>query len=114
LALRPDSTAATDAALLLQAERDENTCRKDFTPSEAVAIGKELEELERPKAAERKSGRPKKAEEKTPGKFPEVNGQTRDQPPVSFCTVFAGSHSFRRPVAWWDARFHRLAASDGS
>lgn len=37
----------------LTAERDENTCRKDFTPSEAVSIGMVLEELERPKAKER-------------------------------------------------------------
>src|SRR5690348_13748352 len=29
----------TDAAGLLSAERDENTCRKDMTPSELVAIG---------------------------------------------------------------------------
>lgn len=29
---------------MLEAERDENTCRKDFTPSEAVAMGRVLEE----------------------------------------------------------------------
>lgn len=40
----------TDAADLLRMERDENTCRKDMTPSEAVALGRALEELERPKA----------------------------------------------------------------
>jgi ParB-like chromosome segregation protein Spo0J len=37
-----------DAITALSAERDENTCRKDFTPSEAVALGMALEELERP------------------------------------------------------------------
>jgi ParB-like chromosome segregation protein Spo0J len=42
-----------DALLALRAERDENTCRKDFTPSEAVAIGEALEKLERPKAQAR-------------------------------------------------------------
>lgn len=42
----------TDAASLLRMERDENTCRKDMTPSEKVALGKALEELERPKARE--------------------------------------------------------------
>ncbi len=31
-----------DALLALRAEQDENTCRKDFTPSEAVRIGKAL------------------------------------------------------------------------
>jgi len=34
----------------LRAERDENQCRKDFTPSELAALGRQLEELERPKA----------------------------------------------------------------
>lgn len=45
----------TDAVSALIAERDENTCRKDFTPSEAVALGMQLEELEKPKADERKA-----------------------------------------------------------
>jgi ParB family chromosome partitioning protein len=48
-------TTFTDAADLLRAERDENTCRKEMTVSELVAIGKRLEELERPKAALRRS-----------------------------------------------------------
>lgn len=39
-----------DAKLALVAERDENTCRKELLPSEAVAIGLALEELEKPKA----------------------------------------------------------------
>ncbi len=43
------------AALMLKAERDENTCRKDMTASELYALGKELEALERPKAAERQA-----------------------------------------------------------
>src|SRR5437870_4606286 len=34
-----------DAAALLRAERDENTCRKPFTPSEAVSVGMALEDL---------------------------------------------------------------------
>jgi ParB-like chromosome segregation protein Spo0J len=42
-----------DATDRLLAERDENTCRKDFVPSELLAIGRRLEELERPKAEER-------------------------------------------------------------
>lgn len=44
----------TTAAALLRAERDENTCRLDFKPSEAVALGLRLESLEKPKADERK------------------------------------------------------------
>ena len=42
-----------DATDRLMAERDENTCRKSFSASELVAIGRRLEELERPKAEER-------------------------------------------------------------
>jgi ParB-like chromosome segregation protein Spo0J len=66
-----------DALLLLQAERDENTCRKDFTPSEAVAIGKALEESERQAARERRArpGSPRS------GKLPEqgTKGDTREK-----------------------------------
>jgi len=39
-----------DVADLLSAERDENEVRKNFTPTEAVAIGRMIEEKERPKA----------------------------------------------------------------
>ena len=42
-----------DAVSLLIAERDENTCRKDFTPTEAVALGEKLAKFLRPKATER-------------------------------------------------------------
>lgn len=42
--------SVTDASQLLRMERDENTCRKDMTPSEKVSLGCALEELERPKA----------------------------------------------------------------
>ncbi len=42
-----------DALTLLLAERDENTERKDFTPSEAVAMSERLEPLERKAAKER-------------------------------------------------------------
>lgn len=42
-----------DARSLLLAERDENTCRKDMTLSERVAVGRAIEELEKPSAAER-------------------------------------------------------------
>lgn len=58
-----------DARQLLVAERDENTCRLEMKPSEKVALGLALEELERPAAAERKGhgqtapGKPKNAEE---------------------------------------------------
>jgi ParB family chromosome partitioning protein len=61
----------------LLAERDENTVRKDFTPSEAVAIGKAIEDREKPRAAMRRleagrhagRGRPI-----APGNLPQANG----------------------------------------
>lgn len=46
-----------DAVLAIRAERDENTCRKPFTPTEMVAIGKRLEALEKPRAKERQGTR---------------------------------------------------------
>lgn len=42
-----------DAVALLEMERDENVCRKDMTPSEKVALGMALTDLEWPRAAER-------------------------------------------------------------
>jgi ParB family chromosome partitioning protein len=44
-----------DLADIVRGEHDENVERKPFTPSEAVAIGRALEALERPKAAKRKA-----------------------------------------------------------
>lgn len=40
---------------MLEAERDENTCRKDLTPSEMYLVGQELEEILRPQAAARQA-----------------------------------------------------------
>jgi N6-adenosine-specific RNA methylase IME4 len=72
----------TDAASELKAERDENTCRKDFCPSEAVALGERLEALERPKAKERQAAAgPKEGKGKKKigsGKLPQAVGRTRD------------------------------------
>jgi ParB family chromosome partitioning protein len=47
----------TDAVSLLKAERDENVERKQMTPSELVALGRALEEIERPKAKARQGTR---------------------------------------------------------
>jgi ParB-like chromosome segregation protein Spo0J len=79
-----------DAALLLKAERDENTCRKAFTVSEAVAMGQRLEVLFKPAAAERKAAGQKaggktagRGREKLSGNLPPSNeadaGKTRDK-----------------------------------
>lgn len=46
-----------DARAALEAERDENTCRLDMGLAEKLALGKALEELERPRAAARKGAR---------------------------------------------------------
>lgn len=58
---------ASDALKALKAERDENTCRKDFTPSEAVAVAEGIEPLERQAARERLAVRSEK--------FSEVNAK---------------------------------------
>lgn len=67
-----------DAVKILQAERDENTCRKDFTPSELVAIGRTLEEFEGQQAKERQGTRTDLDEHS--GQRPECSkGDTRDK-----------------------------------
>ena len=43
-----------EALLALKAERDENTCRKDFAPTEAVALGERLEKMLKPEAEKRR------------------------------------------------------------
>lgn len=45
----------SEAALLLKAERDENVCRQEMTVSERVSLARQIEALEKPKAAERRS-----------------------------------------------------------
>ncbi len=44
-----------DAVSMLRAERDENTCRKDMTVSERVALAQQIEELEQGPATERQA-----------------------------------------------------------
>lgn len=65
-----------DATKALLAERDENTCRKNFSPIEAVALGKALEELERPRAKARQAegnSRGGKGGGQVSGKLPETS-----------------------------------------
>ena len=66
-----------EATLLLRAEQDENTCRKDFTPSEAAAMGMALEPLAKRKAKDRQ-GRPGKVRSEKVTEHNET-GQTREQ-----------------------------------
>lgn len=74
-----------EATLLLRAEQDENTCRKDFTPSEAAAMGMALEPLAKAKAKERQldgASRGGKVSRgvKVPENLRNLNGQeTREQ-----------------------------------
>ena len=76
---------ATDA---LMAERDENTCRKDFTPTEAAAMRAAVAEAIRPLAEGRVGGRPKSGE--TSGKFPTVPESTRTRNVAAKGTGYSG------------------------
>jgi hypothetical protein len=68
-----------DTLAALRAERDENTCRKDFTPSEAVALGKDIEKMEK-RAAKERQKRGGRAGGQASGNLPEASkGQTRDK-----------------------------------
>lgn len=81
--------AKGDALYYLLAERDENTCRKDFAPSEAVALGADLEHIEKAKAKKRqaKAGGDKRRDtpQSASGNLPEAlpdsktHGDTRDK-----------------------------------
>ncbi len=73
-----------NALAYLRAEHDENECRKPFTRSEAVALGRELEKLEQQEARKRQAGAgPKEGRGKKSsgsGKLPEPDkGDTRDK-----------------------------------
>lgn len=68
-------TLLDDATAALRAERDENTCRLDMTPSEMVALGRRLEELEKPKAKERMSEGAKVGKVSTPSKARDAVGK---------------------------------------
>ena len=67
-------------AEMLRAEFDENTVRIDFLPSEAVALGRKLEEEVAKQAAQRKAStqaQPGKGKVGA-GNLPEPKGETRD------------------------------------
>jgi ParB family chromosome partitioning protein len=84
-----------DRLRLLRAERDENTCRKDFLPTEAVSIGREIQaEIAAEAAARQKAGtsadgkaggrgRKKKPSSESDGGLgtgpPPANGRTDDR-----------------------------------
>ena len=73
---------ADDALRLLRAQRDENTCRKDFAPSEAVAVGAAVEAIESRAAKERQREHGETAPGRrrdTGGKLPQLKGKTRDK-----------------------------------
>lgn len=62
---------------VLRAEHDENVCRLDFAPSEAVDIGRALEDREREKAKERQASG--WGNHSGSDKLSEPNGNTRDK-----------------------------------
>lgn len=71
-----------EASARLRAERDENTCRKAFTPTEEHAVYEALLELERPKAQERRqeAGRVYGRGQIGGGNFPQpISGKSRQQ-----------------------------------
>lgn len=85
----------TTTKSVLRAEQDENTCRKDFTPEEAVHLGRQIEGVVRPlaEAAER-AGRPKKpAQVAQPSERPEPVGRVAD---VAAAGVGMGTRTYEK------------------
>lgn len=73
-------STVSDAASLLRAERDENTCRKPLTPTEEHSLYEALLALERPKARERKaqaSGQPQGSKKVSQENFSGQTGKAR-------------------------------------
>jgi 16S rRNA G966 N2-methylase RsmD len=77
----PVSVAETlqEATSLLQAERDENTCRKDLLPSETVALGAMLEDVFRPAAKAREKAGVSVETDPVESFHRVETGKTRDQ-----------------------------------
>ena len=70
----------TEAYDLLKAERDENVCRMDFVPTEAVALAERLEPMERKAAAERqRAGINQYTEPSAESAEPSSKGESRDK-----------------------------------
>ena len=72
-------TTVDEAVDRLKAERDENTCRKPFAPSEAVALGQQLEKLEAKAAKARQGTRTDLQEKQLSGKLPRSTEKARDK-----------------------------------
>lgn len=68
-----------DALKRLKAERDENQCRKPWSPSEWVEIGKRIEAIEKPKAEERKSPGTNQHTKQVASKLDETSGRTDEK-----------------------------------
>jgi len=70
----------TDAVAAIKAERDENRCRKEMTPSEYVELGRALEAVERAEAEKRqKSGAKSDLPDPGPEGSAAKKGDTRDK-----------------------------------
>lgn len=85
LGLRRIDARVIDLDDPLRIERDENACRKDFTPSEMVAIGRAMEEREKEEARKRQEAtraKPGEAANKRGTNFapPISNGKAHAQP----------------------------------
>lgn len=89
-----------DTALLkLQAERDENTEHKAFTPSESAEMGMRLESLEKPKAQERKAATLKQnADEDRASKLDERSDKGRTDEKVA-AAVGMSKDTYRKAKA---------------
>jgi ParB family chromosome partitioning protein len=70
-------TGLDDRLSLLRAERDENVCRKEFTPTEAVSIGREIEG-EIAAEAKKRQGRPGQPRSAKLGEH-DGKGETQEQ-----------------------------------
>lgn len=92
----------TDAVDRVKAERDENTCRKDMTASELIELGKVIQEMERPKAEQRK------AENRIAGRAPDGTFAVADRPNGNGHEKFDSREKAAEAVGMSTAMYSRL------
>ncbi len=98
---------------LLDAERDENEERKDFTPTEAVAIGRLIEAQHKAKIAAQKSAQMSRAGKISQAKWAERHGKStggQKDTPVAMPTLGTAGHVASKAVGMSEPTYFRAKA----
>lgn len=83
----------------MRAEADENICRKEFTPAEAVAIAEHIEVLEKERAEERQRAARKISAERTNRKLGRINQDLAESVPANCADTDFSHGETRKKIA---------------